>query len=331
VENGFVRPGASAAITADGPNWSLGLLDPTAIEKSTEETLELEDGITARCGKAAPVRRDGMEPPENMWGIVREVQKGRRRVVGWASYRSVDRYDSLIQPEGIKRGLTNYMKHPVMLLGHEYDASKVLPLGGMREVRAEKDGLWVEGEVSAAHPQADHVLGLAEEGLLAWSIGFMIPEGGVRDPNEEEIRTYGKGLKRVITEVEILEISLVSVPANRDTMARLRSLMFQARDLDIPAWEDGIRQLKEAARGLRGASRRAVKERLVKMQELMQMLGLELAACMDEYGEGSDVEGNPEDEDLGDGEEPRPAEGPAKEGEAFELALRRLKETFRLS
>lgn len=119
---------------------------------------------------------------------------------------SVDRDNDTISPSGWD--LSNYIRNPVVLLGHRYGD---LPVGVCRSIQADATGLTAEIEVfpSDAHPMGDHVVAnIRRGGLRATSVGFR--------PLEYTINEDRRGYD--FTKQELLEISLVSVPANQDAL-----------------------------------------------------------------------------------------------------------------
>lgn len=87
-----------------------------------------------------------------------------------------------------------------LLLGHE--SSEVL--GSWSELREDSSGLWAVGTINTDVERGREVLSLVKRGdLSGLSIGFAIPDGG---------RTIRNGVPH-LTEITLLEISLVAIPA----------------------------------------------------------------------------------------------------------------------
>ena len=123
---------------------------------------------------------------------------------------ALDRARDEVVPEG--GDFAAYLKNPVVLFGHDHHG---LPVGTTtqldvtpgRGIRAR--WRWLEGD-----PFADRVRNAFEQGMLrAASIGFL--------PRESE--RNGQGGQR-FTDWELLEWSLVAIPANPDAVRVLRSL-----------------------------------------------------------------------------------------------------------
>ena len=137
---------------------------------------------------------------------------------------SVDRYREVIHPDAWKNGLKNYKKHPVLLSSHNYH-------GLTNQIgKALKIKVNVKGELEAkmkyfvdkGNEEADWGFFLVEEGIAAYSVGF-IPKKYVWSGDgdfEDLAKELGYSKKEaakiqvIFTEVELLENSQVLVPAN---------------------------------------------------------------------------------------------------------------------
>jgi HK97 family phage prohead protease len=139
---------------------------------------------------------------------VRQAGDPTERVLEFiASTAQVDRYGDIIEVEGWE--LDNWLKVPVILYGHDYGG---FPIGqGISAIKDPLRGLVIRAKFATAqdNPMADIAYRLALGGFIrAVSVGFMDLE---REPilDNEGNRT-GWRFKRA----ELLEVSLVSVPAN---------------------------------------------------------------------------------------------------------------------
>ncbi|MBI4764664.1 MAG: HK97 family phage prohead protease [Deltaproteobacteria bacterium] len=139
---------------------------------------------------------------------VRQVGDPADRVLEFiASTAQVDRYGDIIEVEGWE--LDNWLKVPVILYGHDYGG---FPIGqGISAIKDPLRGLVIQAKFATAaeNPDADIAYRLALGGYIrAVSVGFIDLE---REPllDNEGNRT-GWRFKRA----ELLEVSLVAVPAN---------------------------------------------------------------------------------------------------------------------
>lgn len=128
------------------------------------------------------------------------------------STSTIDREGDVLVPEGAR--LENYLKNPVVLFGHDHHE---LPVGAATSITIEPGrGLraswrWLEGDERAGRVRN----AWDQRALGATSVGF----SPIRyEPREDD----GYGLR--YTEWELLEFSIVNVPANPEAVRVLRGL-----------------------------------------------------------------------------------------------------------
>lgn len=129
-----------------------------------------------------------------------------------ASTSAIDRQGDSVDQSGWD--LKNYNKNPVLLWAHDYTE---LPIGKVVSARVEKGKLIADFVFASeeANPKAQQIKRLYEEGIVnASSVGFIPLE---RNGN-------------IITRSELLELSLVPVPANQEALRRAVAKGF---DLDF--------------------------------------------------------------------------------------------------
>jgi HK97 family phage prohead protease len=308
-------------------------------DTGTSTPIEGVDGIIAEgCEKAAPAEDAfTLTAPEKMartaFGVVREVEGDT--VHGFASFKTIDRYKELILPSSFEKWLPVFMKHPVMLLGHESDASVELPIGDWRKkVEIQENGLYVEGELLPEHRRYTEVRAALSRKLLALSVGF-IPHKG-HEASDDEIAQYGAGLRFVWDETELLEVSPVSIPANRDTLAALKSMGLKDAEqtMSTAEWAQTVRELTALGQKTGALSKRMrqaenknwgpLVENLKKSANDFARSFSEGMTALETYLEENVGPAEPA-EDPDDGGEP-PAEDPANE-DSLGKALHGLKRT----
>lgn len=124
-------------------------------------------------------------------------------ITGYANTTTKDRQgDVILQEAWQKGGLDNYSKNPIILAFHNHSK----PIGKATSVSVDKSGLKIVAEISSS---AVEVYNLIKEGILkAFSVGFRVKEAD-----------YDKLTDIfVIKDVELYEVSVVSVPANQDSL-----------------------------------------------------------------------------------------------------------------
>jgi HK97 family phage prohead protease/HK97 family phage major capsid protein len=126
-------------------------------------------------------------------------------IEGYASTDDIDRQGDIVPASVWKKGIQNYLKNPVILAYHDHSE----PVGRMVDHRVDSKGLWIKARISSA---AGEVFDLVKDGILtAFSIGFRIVDAEY-DAAKELF---------VVKELELHEISVVSVPANQNTLFSL--------------------------------------------------------------------------------------------------------------
>jgi len=126
-----------------------------------------------------------------------ERQEGE--IVGIASTEMPDRDGEIIKQDGWD--LTNFKSNPVIMVSHNYQD---FPIGKATDIFIDKQigRLQFKAVFSQATQKAKEAYALVKEGILnTFSVGF-IP------------REYDQKDNSIITKAELLEISLVAVPAN---------------------------------------------------------------------------------------------------------------------
>ena len=125
-------------------------------------------------------------------------------IEGYASTNDIDRSGDVVPPAVWEKGMQNYLKNPIILAYHDHDD----PVGRMVEHKIDSKGLWIKARISAAA----EIYELVKDNVLtAFSIGFKIMDAEYNSAAEVFL----------IKELELIEISVVSVPANQNTLFSL--------------------------------------------------------------------------------------------------------------
>ena len=155
---------------------------------------------------------------------------------------TVDRYGDIVEPDGWQ--LAKFKKNPIALFGH----SSSFPIGTWENVRVEGGRLLGRLAMAAQGTSAriDELRGLVEQGVLrAVSVGFRPIEAEPLDPKHP----YGGQRYK---KQELLETSLVSVPANPAALAVARSLNLSAGTLAAVFGEQAMDDGGMVRRGIPG-------------------------------------------------------------------------------
>ena len=121
-------------------------------------------------------------------------------ITGMASTNGTDRVGDVIETEAwTKGGLDNYLNNPVILFNHDYNQ----PIGRAVQLGTNDNGLQLKAKIAKS---AGHVGELIKEGVLgAFSVGFRVKDA------DYMVETDGYKIK----DAELLEVSVVTVPANQ--------------------------------------------------------------------------------------------------------------------
>ena len=178
-------------------------------------------------------------------------------IEGYASTDDVDRQGDIVPASVWKKGIQNYLKNPVILAYHDHSE----PVGRMVEHRVDGKGLWIKARISSA---CGEVFDLVKDGILtAFSIGFRIVDAEY-DAAKELF---------VVKELELHEISVVSVPANQNTLFSLSKAFDTAEE--FKSFKMQFAPNSESAKGLESsteASSEIKKEWEMDPKQLEQML-----------------------------------------------------------
>lgn len=131
-----------------------------------------------------------------------------------ASTDRADRYGDVIDQRGWN--LDDYKANPVVLLNHDHQS---LPIG-RGNVRTTEAGLVIDVEFDMADPKAAEIAGKASRGFMsAVSVGFAPKKSIARADLPESHFAYSKSGGQYFEQAELLEVSIVTIPANADAVA----------------------------------------------------------------------------------------------------------------
>lgn len=131
------------------------------------------------------------------------------KIAGFANTVVKDRTGDVIVPTAWSKGVSNYRKNPILLWQHNPNQ----PIGRITKLEITKDGLFVEATISSVAEAKYGIQTLIEDGTLkAFSVGFRVKD-----------HKYDAALDAsTITDLELLEISIVSIPANQDSLFSIK-------------------------------------------------------------------------------------------------------------
>jgi HK97 family phage prohead protease len=168
---------------------------------------------------------------------------------GYASvFDVVDTYNEIVAPGAFRKTLAAWKgkgQSPAMLWMHD----TTQPIGLWFSLSEDKKGLAVSGQLALRTQRGAEAHELLKMGALTGlSIGYRVVAS----------RSLGKGRARVLTELELFEISLVTFPANESARVSVvkTTPKERARAQDDVLARAVVARLHEAARVLQGNNTR---------------------------------------------------------------------------
>ena len=175
---------------------------------------------------------------------------------------TVDRYGNIVEPAGWD--LTNFLANPIALFGH----SNNFPIGRWSDVRVEGGKLIAKLNLAAKGTSAriDELISLVEQGILrAVSVGF---RPMAAQPINKD-KPYGP---QRYTRQELLETSLVAVPANPAAVALAKSLNISDETISRAFGEQAETRPRDVTAIGKQAAKTSPIERPEKMKTLSQRI-----------------------------------------------------------
>ena len=192
-------------------------------------------------------------------------------ISGYASTNVPDRAGDVV-PSSVwgNGGMDNYLKNPIILANHDHED----PIGRMVDHKVDTNGLWIKARISAA---AEDTFNLVKDGVLtAFSVAFRVLDAEYNSITE----------LFVIKQLELVEISVVSVPMNQDTLFSL-SKSFKDEE-EYKSFKQQFAPASDSAKGLESSKEAksvTLKEIGMDPKELEQMVATAAAKAADEAAE----------------------------------------------
>lgn len=233
-------------------------------------------------------------------GVVRAVNEAERTVELVISSGEVDRYGEIVDPRAFDRDTVDaFMDNPVLLAGHQHIGFNGEPTIIGHWLSIQREGSLTVGVAKLATTQlASTYWQLIVDGSLrACSIGFIVHEWEMREIGAGK----GKTKVRVFTKIELVEVSLVAVPANREALMKAAGFeSITGRDADtgtVAAGVDVTEQITEALSAEAGTELHALIEHVAERTACAMLRGLRVNG-----DETAPEPGSFEGEDPGGGE-----------------------------
>ena len=154
--------------------------------------------------------------------LTRDIDKENRTFRAVASTGSLDRDREVIQPGAFDDSLADFMANPVLLAQHNYRSADGRPtiIGRVLNVESTDDGYEIEARMANTALAEEWWTLIRDGDANALSVGF-IPQERVRARDFDDAqKEQWAGAEAVHTRAELVEISAVAVPSNRDALVR---------------------------------------------------------------------------------------------------------------
>lgn len=152
---------------------------------------------------------------------VQELENWAVEISGYASTKDKDRGGDVVEPKAFASALERYMTNPIVLLQHKADK----PIWIVEEANIDDNGLFIKANISQ---NTDGVIDLIKNGVLrAFSIGYSVKD---YDTDVRELADGSYDMTNIIKDLELYEISVVSVPMNPYALSKSVEDLLEVED-----------------------------------------------------------------------------------------------------
>jgi len=227
-------------------------------EKHIREVRETEDSYIIEFGKSEEESghhddEEGSKETTDVLEIKSELkayhdEEENKEYGTFEGYGSVfgnrDLGNDVIEKGAFKKSLKRRTNKGVKLL---YQHKSDMPIGVFDEIKEDDHGLYIKGRLALKTQAGAEAYELLKMGALdGLSIGFRV--------NPKEVSYDKRGNKRIIKEVDLMEVSLVTFPMN--PQATVRSI--KGQEISIREWENGMRDAFNLSRSEAKVAAKAV-------------------------------------------------------------------------
>jgi HK97 family phage prohead protease len=242
-------------------------------------------------------------------------------IEGFASTPDLDRYRDIVEPKAFEEAIEMYMKNPVIL--YQHDGNK--PVGVATAAKITGKGFWIRASIK----DEDTKTKILDGRMRALSIGYIALDSALEHEdgtpfNAEKDSYWDATLVRVIKKLDLVEISIVSTPANGNALfsiaksvkkffndLALKSMSMQTKD--VPSNEvnaDEAKPAEEVKPEAKPTEEQAAPEAKAETEEQKSEETKEEAAAEGAQTEPTNGHKPPEEDEKGD------ENAPADSGEA---------------
>ena len=234
-------------------------------EKHIRSVIETDDSYTIEFGK---IDDDTEESIDDMKCDDKDIIEVKSELKAWDDENSSEEYgmfegygsvfgnkdlgNDVIEKGAFTKSIKRRTNKGVKLL---YQHKSDMPIGVFDEIKEDDHGLVVKGRLALKTQAGAEAYELLKMGALdGLSIGFKI--------NPSEVSYDRRANKRIIKEVDLMEVSLVTFPMN--PQATVRSV--KGQEISIREWEKGMRDAFNLSRSESKMAAKAVTDVFVQRE-----------------------------------------------------------------
>ena len=229
-------------------------------EKHIRAVEETDDSYIIEFGKSNPDTEESIDEMASAKKVEKESIEIKSSIKAYdnededKNYGTFEGYGSVfgnkdlgndvIEAGAFAKSLKKRKPQNVKLL---YQHKSDMPIGVFDEIKEDEHGLVVKGRLALKTQAGAEAYELLKMGALdGLSIGFRV--------NPKEVSYDKRGNKRIIKEVDLMEVSLVTFPMN--PQATVRSV--KGEEISIREWENGLRDAFSLSRSEAKVAAKAV-------------------------------------------------------------------------
>lgn len=141
----------------------------------------------------------------------------------YASTKDKDRVGDIVEPKAFERALEQYMLNPIVLLQHKTDK----PIWVVEETNIDDNWLFIKAKITE---NTDWVIDQIKNWVLrSFSIWYRVKD---YDTDVRELANWDYDFTNIIKDLELFEISVVSVPANPYALVKSFEDLLEVKEVE---------------------------------------------------------------------------------------------------
>lgn len=221
---------------------------------------------------------------------VKEITDGETKAyeIEWyASTKDKDRMNDIVEPTAFENTLKQYMTNPIVLLQHDMDK----PIGNVVEASIDDKWLFIKARITE---DTDWVFSKLKNWVLrTFSIWYRVKDFETEENVDKE---WNYVFTNLIKDLELFEISLVSVPANPFALVKSFDSCFKAEEeIEVPEEkeEEVVEEVVEEEQPVEEEKEETVEE----VEEEVKEMEWEIVEWEEEIVEEEEVEDKEENKE----------------------------------